>query len=337
MASLDFVEGTTVSIAGTLGDGAVTMSRLSGASVDLAALLLPGDFWPGAGSMDCSYVIEDIRTSSTAIKIETGIGVITNNVLTRTKPRMTVSGTTVLENAPAAIQFGSAPTAGNVRIRIAPLSDEFMTIPPGINNAIGSDSVKAWQFSPHFSNGGNGSNLGNPGLLTEYYYPYYLMSRGAVGGFAIQINTVGTAGNGVKLGLYGVGNDGLPGNCITQANALAVNATGLITDTTPGTWAVTAGPIRLRPAWYYIALMTNDITWLPNGYAYGSIGGSTGLFPPPGRGSGYGWSAGFKKTSDNIYMTGLPTGKPNSGTNAYTQLGAAGGVGYPWVFLKLSN
>ena len=92
MASLDFVEGTTVSIAGTLGDGAVTMSRLSGASVDLAALLLPGDFWPGTGSMDCSYVIEDIRTSSTAIKIETGIGVITNNVLTRTKPRMTVSG-----------------------------------------------------------------------------------------------------------------------------------------------------------------------------------------------------------------------------------------------------
>ena len=224
-----------------------------------------------------------------------------------------------------------------MRIRIAPLSDEFMTVAPGLNNTIGTDAFKSWQFTPQVANNSNGTNLSARALLTEYYFPYYLMSRGAVGGFAFYIGVAGTAGNGVKMGLYGVGNDGLPGNCITQANALAVNATGLITDTTPGTWAVTAGPIRLRPAWYYIGLMTNDTTWLPTGTTYGSIGSATGLYPIAGRANGYGWSWGFKKTSDNTYATGLPTGKPNSGTNPYTQLASSAGDGCPWVFLKLSN
>ena len=225
-----------------------------------------------------------------------------------------------------------------MRIRIAPLSDEFMTVPPGLNNTIGTDGLKAWQFSSHITCGGNGNNgVSVRALLTEYYYPYFLNSRGAVDGFAIWIYAAGGVSNGVKLGLYGIGNDGLPGNCITQANALAVNASGLITDTAPGTWAVTVGPIRLRPAWYYIGMMTNDIVWQPTGATYNAVGGATGVHPPTGRGGAYGWSSGFKKTADNTYAAGLPTGKPNSGTNAYTQIASNSGDGIPWVFLKLSN
>ena len=80
MRSMDYVEMTTTSIAGTLGDGAVTCTAITNTPTFTLAF--------GAGAATVMYVIEDVVNK----KFEKGIGSVAGNVLTRTKPQLTWSG-----------------------------------------------------------------------------------------------------------------------------------------------------------------------------------------------------------------------------------------------------
>ena len=109
MRAANFIEETTTSIAGTNGDGAVTLSQITSRPRFSTVL--------GTQNTTVRYVIED----TVIFKYESGIGHVSSNVLTRTKPQVTWDGTTYTDVGTTALQFGSSPTSGNIRVRMAPV------------------------------------------------------------------------------------------------------------------------------------------------------------------------------------------------------------------------
>lgn len=317
MSRADFVEETTTSIAGTLGNGAVTLTQITGMPRFSTVF--------GTGTRLVDYVIED----TVGLKFEKGYGSVASNVLTRSTVHATWDGTTWNDTSATALQFGSTPTSGNIRIRMAPTADAFIGAMPAIQTGLG-DAYKGWQFSGHLITNSTPANSTALGTANEYYIAYELLTRGKVDGFAIEVTTAGTGGNGIKAGLYEVGTNGLPGPCITRFNAIALGSTGFKTDTTPGTWAGNAGPLRLTPGWFYIGIMTNDSAVTINKYA----GGGHVKQTPAGRADGYGWSNTLSKTAENSYATGLPSGTP---TGTYSLISPASGTGGLLAWLKVNN
>lgn len=312
MSRANWIEETTTSIAGTLGDGAVTLTAITGKPRFSSVF--------GTGARTINYVIEKVSTNS----FEEGVGVVSGNVLTRTRPRATWNGTTYDETSPSPLQFGSAPTSGDVLIRIAPLANDFMPAPRGVQNTLGTDA--GWIYSAHYQQNGSTGTQATLSTGQEYYAPYLCPIAGHVDGFAYTVAVVGTTG--IKAGLYEVGPDGLPGPNITRFNAISNTSTGLRTDVTPGTWAGNAGPLRVGVDWFYIGWMTND-----GSHAYGgwnrsgthSIG-----FPPLGRFGGYGFGLVIQKTAENSYATGMPSGTP---TGTYSTVSS----GAPAIALRVVN
>jgi hypothetical protein len=318
MSRGDFIEETTTSIAGTSGDGAVTLTQITGLPRFSTVF--------GTGTRLVDYVIED----TVALKFEKGYGSVASNVLTRTTVHETWNGTTYDDTAPTALQFGSSPTSGNIRVRMAPTGDTFAPIIPAIQTTIGSDTYKGYQFSGHCQCNSNPSSSGALGTTNEIYTPFECITRGQVDGFALEVKTAGTGGNGIKAALYECGTNGLPGPCITQFNAIALGSTGFKTDTTPGTWAVNAGPLRISPGWFFIGVMTND-----SAVAIANYGGNSWPRQTPlQRADGYGWGTTVSKTAENTYATGMPTGTP---TGTYTLNSGGSTLGGLLYWLKINN
>jgi hypothetical protein len=305
MSRADFIQMTTASIAGTGGNGAVTMSQVT---TPVNSPTFTQVF--GASARLVDYTIID----SVAGKWEKGYGAVAANVLTRSTIHETYDGTTWNNTSATALAFGASPNAGNVVIRLAPTADAFMPVPPAINRTIGSDGFLGYQLSAHTTAFGGQSS--NPlSASVEYYAPFLLLVRGKVDGVCISITSAGTLGNSVKLGLYEVGTDGLPGPPITLFNAIPVASTGLITDTTAATWSVNAGPLRLTPGWYYLGLMTNDTSFR---FECDSGSAQQIAYNPTGRQGGYGFGTGLSKAAQNSYATGLPSSTPTIAGGGYS-------------------
>ena len=309
----NFVEETTTSIAGTSGNGAVTMSAITNRARFSSAL--------GSGAVNVRYVIEKISTGA----METGIGSVASNVLTRTTPLVTWDGSTYSSNAPSALQFGSAPTSGDVLIRIAAVVETMGVTLPGTNLSLGNSPWRDYPITAAVGWDNNGSNNAVT-LNREYYSCYELSIGGNLQGIQFEVGTLG-AGN-MKFALYSVGANGLPGTKIVDFNVASVGTTGIKTDTTVSTWTP-AGPILLSPGWYYIGFIASiacNIKVFGSNATY-SIHRRTPLSKSP---DGYGW-ANTCYVSGN-YTTGLPT-NPSP-----TNLEGAGAtsLSVPWIGLKVT-
>jgi hypothetical protein len=317
----EFIECSTTSIAGTLGNGAVTLTRLSG-------LPMPGDFW-GTNPVDVDYGITDLFTNPGFPLVEKGYGIISAGVLTRTVPYVTGNGSAFVESAATPLQFGSTPTFGNVRIRIGPNADVFIPPPPSIWTA-GGGTFSGWAPTGNLL-GPPGITAGNGFTLTpnqEYYTPYLNTIRGAIGGIAVFPSTT-VVGSNIKMAVYGVASNGLPGNCHFQSNIRpTAGVSNLKTDVVPGTWGVRTGPIRLRPGWFYIGFVSDSAIEIGCTSRASMMGAN-----PLGQLDAFGWGAIVARTPTNSYATGMPTGTPG-GTYANA---ANQNMSVPSFFLQVAN
>jgi hypothetical protein len=310
VSALDYIEMTTTSIAGTSGDGAVTCVQQGDYPTTNDAF--------GTGSRVIEYVIED----QAAGKFERGLGVVANNVLTRTLPRVTWNGTTYDSTAPSALQFGATPSTGDVRIRISATPDSAYRAPAArredTTGARWSSGSNVYWRTADYQVINNGGASGTHATATEYYEAYYNDAPGRLLGFGAQVSTAVGAST-FKLGIYEVGTDGLPGPALALSNALSSASTGLVVDETTGTWGVNAAPIHLNSGWYYIGRMfdTSGVALLK--FPVSTVGFQS-MRPPLGESSSnYGVIRGLSKAAENSYGTGLPSGTP---TGSYTALAA---------------
>lgn len=312
MSRASWVQETTTSIAGTSGNAAVTLTAVTNTPRFSDAF--------GTGSRMVNYTI---YKASNGYR-EEGVGVVSGNVLTRTKPRVTWNGTTYDDTGPAALQFGATPTSGDVVIRMSPVAHEFLPAPRAIQTSIGTDP--GWIWSAHHGAFGTPGNLFTFATGTEYYTPWLSPMAGYVDGFGIGLDLAGSTG--IKGGLYEVGVDGLPGPNIARFNEIINTSTGLRTDTTSGTWAGNPGPLRIGIEWFYIGFVCGDSTCRVSGF--GRETGQTISYPPTGRQGGYGFGCMMSKTAENSYATGMPSGTP---TGTYSFMG----TGIPQLQLRLTN
>jgi len=310
MRSANYVEETTTSIAGAGGIGAVTLTAI--ASIPRFSTVF------GTQATTIRYVIED----TVGKKMETGIGSVASNVLTRTRPQTTWDGTTYDETAPSAVAFGASPTSGNIKIRLAATAEAQGCVVPGVNRTIAGDS--SWRDYP-ITNSVSWDNSGTTGTLTagtEYYTCYQQLSAGLLDGLQFDVNTA--VSGSMKLALYSVAHTGLPGSKILDFNDLSVSSTGLKTDTATGTWSP-AGGFLMSSGWYYIGFIS-DVACGIRGYSSNgapSIKSRT----PLGRQGGYGW--GNTVFVGGSYASGLPTNPAPA-----TMLASLNALSVPWIGLR---
>lgn len=287
MRSANFVEETTTSIAGTAGDGAITLTGI--ASVPRFSTVF------GTQATTIRYVIED----TVGKRFETGIGSVAGNVLTRTRPQVTWNGTTYDDSTPAPVAFGSAPASGNIRVRLSATAESQGANMPGLNAALVAAGGLFQQYPmTRTLRTQNSGSAGNLVAGTLYYWVYKLDHAGLLDGMAVDVMTAG--GTGLKLALYSLGTNGLPNEKIVDFNVISTSTTGERTDTATGTWAP-AGPVWLQAGWYAVG-----------GISDGACG-LRGLSPvttavtssPFARAGGYGDSYMISINSQS-YAAGLP-------------------------------
>lgn len=288
MRSANFVSETTTSIAGTSGNGAVTLTQIT--STPRFSTVF------GTQATTVRYVIEDTVNK----KFESGIGSVASNVLTRTRPQITWDGSTWDDSTPSPIAFGSTPTSGDVVVRISALAEEFQRAPAGINNSI--SGLANWSIY-RTNNAYQQSGAGTSRTLTaarEYYQCYLLNYAGSLEG--IQFEVTGSAAGNMKMALYSVASNGLPGSKIVDFTTTSTGTTGVKTDTATGSWSP-AGKVWLSPGWYYIGYIPE------NAIAIAGVSGGGGFTPfhtPLGPANTYG-------NTDTCYVAGnYTTGLPSS-------------------------
>ena len=284
MRAADYVEMTTTSIAGTSGDGAVTCTAIT--NVPTFTIVF------GSGAVQVRYVIEDTVNK----KFEQGIGSVASNVLTRTKPQVTWDGTTWSDQGPTALQFGSTPTTGNVKIRLAPLVEDSIRAMAGANTTISGEAD--WLvFRPSAAGTMAGPSSRTLTADREYYKAFLLDRPGRLLGIQFQVATAQASSN-LKMALLACGVDGLPGQKILDFTTTATTSTGVKTDTATGSWS-TGAAIWLNPGWYFIGYIASHAIAIN-----GTSGTVTEVSTPLGRGNAYGMTDTCYKAGS--YATGLP-------------------------------
>lgn len=315
MRQADYVAETTTSIAGTLGNGAVTLTAITSRPRFSTVF--------GTQKTNVDYEIED----TVSFKYERGVGSVTSNVLTRTEPRQTWDGTTwSAKNAATPLQFGATPTSGNVVIRMAATSDAMAPVIPARQNTVTGDANwRDYALSPtvNDSNGGGGVAMT---LGRQYYTLYKLENAGLLTGVQLEV-TASSVASHIAVGLYDIDSTGLPGALLTTFNVFDSSTTGIKADTTVGTWTP-AGGIWLNPGWYAIGFLT-DVT--PSIRCAPGQTGYKGFRTPFGRFDAYGES--FTVYVTQAYVSGLQATYSGSGT----LLSNGGGNNFngPWIGLKV--
>lgn len=245
MLAANFIEETTTSIAGTSGDGAITMSAVTGRPRFQSAF--------GTGKRWIRYVIEDTTNG----KFEQGLGYVTSGILTRHRPQVTWDGTTWSDKAPSPLAFGSAPTAGNVIVRIAPTAESAAPTIHARQTAVAGDSNwRDYRFSGHL--GGNMAAAASNVLVADRLYTtaYRLDSAGLLTGIKLEVSAA-VASSGLKWALSDIGSDGLPGAKIVDGNIIDTSTTGFKTDSTVSTWNPANG-VWLPPGWYALTILPSS-------------------------------------------------------------------------------
>lgn len=315
MRAANFIQETTTSIAGTLGDGAVTLTAISLKPRISSAL--------GTAKRWVRYVIEKPSTG----QCEQGLGTVTSNVLTRTRPQTTWTGSAWADGsggAVTALQFGSTPTAGDVIVRLAATAEGQAAVMHARQSTVAADST--WRDYPissvniFHSNGTQGTMAAD----TEYYHAIKVEAAGLLNG--VQFNVTASAGTGMKCALYDLGYDGLPGEKIVSFTGFATTSTGVKTDTATGSWSP-ALPVWLVPGWYVVGFISDGAVGIAGASGNGVCGQS-----PFGRKNGYGYSSTLSIGSKS-YSTGLPSSPSMSGATTLDPGGNA--LAAPWIGLKV--
>lgn len=280
MRLANLVKETTTSIAGTSGNGAVTLTAISG---------FPRfSTYYGSGPVVVPYTIYDESNA----KFETGIGSLSSNVLTRTLPQVTWDGSTLDESSPSPLQFGSTPTSGNVIISITPTAERMAPFMVAKQSVISGDS---WSDYPVLGGCGVHYGTGYSAPITadrEYYQYTKILHAGLLVGAQLQVSSA-VASSNLKWRFYDIGPDGLPLNKLLDFTTISTASTGIKTDT-----AFT--PIKVTPGFYVTGIITNDAIGLQ------MINGTNASIveSPLGRKDGYGKSIAFYQSGS--YSIGLP-------------------------------
>ncbi|MBX3610402.1 MAG: hypothetical protein KF871_10960 [Hydrogenophaga sp.] len=314
MRAANYVEETTTSIAGTSGDGAITLTAIS--NVPRFSTVF------GTQATQVRYIIEDTVNK----KFEMGIGVVSANVLTRTTPQITWTGAVYSDNAPSAIQFGSSPTAGDIRIRMSATAESQGIVMGGINRSILSDANWS-EYSPSGHWAGD-TSLSNATMVAgrEYYVAYKLECAGRLQGIRFSVGTAQASSN-IKMALLSVAKTGFPGQKIVDFNTVATTSTGIKTDSTTGTWTP-AGPIWLPAGWYYIGFICSHAIALGGK----DIGNSIKMQTPLGLRDGYG--VGSTCYATGSYASGIPAAPTLASSPGIESTGGANN--FPFFGLKVS-
>lgn len=287
MRSANFVEETTTSIAGTGGNGAVTLTAVTGRPRFSTVF--------GTQATDIRYVIEDTTNG----KFEVGIGSVASNVLTRTRPQVTWDGTTYDDSTPAAYAFGSAPASGNIKVRMAATAESQAPTFPGNNvTVLSGDNLQQYPASSIMKTNSNGSSAIMPANV-EHYWLYKLEKAGLLVGMTVPVWT-GAATGLLKTSLYSLGSSGLAEQKIVDFNVVDASTSGDKADTATGTWSP-AGPKWMTPGWYVIGGICNVDLTLWGLSPTSAMAGSS----PYGRVNGYG-DSNLITVPGKSYATGMP-------------------------------
>ncbi len=326
--NLDFVEETTTAI--TSGTGAVTLTALQ--TVAPGTLRFSNILGTSTARL-VNYVIEDI--TATAGKFEKGIGSVNNNVLTRTSVRETWDGATYLSTGATALNFGATPTSGNIRIRCAPLASSLMPTTPFVNASVGDDIGILSPSVPAALIAGSTFLTGAGGACPQYYYNWYWPGDGPIIQAAIKVTTNASTSH-VIFGIYEVGSNGLPGRLLIGFNQMSSASTGVVKDSTTGTWTGDlASLLWLPPGWYYlswqvssasVAMMSGPLKSHANAFAASG--------PMPTQISGTYFGAAILKTAVATFGT---LQNPATTPTVLTTLTGTSENTVPGFFLKPSN
>lgn len=302
MREENYVEETTTSIASS-GAGAITLTAVTNRPRFSTVF--------GTQNTDVRYIIEDTVNK----KIEIGLGKVSSNVLTRTRPQETWDGTTWLVANPSALTFTGSPSSGDIKIRMAATAAQRGSSRVGSNLTVTADATwRDYPFSGALAGQGNGASY----TLTadrEYYCLYKAEIGGALGGIQLNVATNIAASN-FKWALYGCGYDGFAGAKIVDFVTTSSATTGAKADTATASWTP-AGKVQIAPGWVIIGLIPSHaiaVTMFINGDA----GWQTPT--PYGRFDGYGYAGvGYVAGS---YSTGLPASPSSPTLLAQTVAGA---------------
>lgn len=298
----DFVEMSASAIA-SAGAGDVTMAQIAGAQMG-------GSYTSGARpkfstvfgttARAVKYVIEDITTGA----YERGIGYVNasgTDILTRAVVRETWTGSGLVRVGATPLAFTAS--AQNVRVRIAPQSDDSTPAIPQIASVWGTSSGL---ISGHYCHW-NVSQTNTPTSAWETYMPYLWQGTAEIDQIGVKVTTA-VASAGVKLGIYTMRPDGMPGVCVahTNNNPLSCAATGFVSASmaasSPG------ANVRLAPGWYWIGYVASS-----NSIAFASPHPYYQLQSPAGFVSGVQNTAIYRNSGS--YATGLPADA--SGGNSF--------------------
>ena len=305
MRAANYVEETTTSIAGTSGDGAVTLTAITGIPRFSTVF--------GTQATAFRYVIEDTINK----KFETGIGSVSSNVLTRTSPQITWDGSTYDDSTPSPIAFGSSPTSGDIKIRMSAVAESQGATMPGFGKSsdfTGRDATWGdYPLSGHVTPWSNAGASTNAGTTLNFQY-YRLDYAGLLSGVQVDC-TGGVAGRSLIHGLYSIGANGLPNSRIVGFNDLDCSTTAVKTDTTTSTWT-TSAPVWLTPGWYaYGFCMSNTGA---NLRMFTNSASNTFSVTPIGRTSTYAGWKGMLNTTENATTGPVPAVPSLAGAAANT-------------------
>lgn len=225
---LNYIGGAST----TGGTGALTVSSAGG-------LVLPATAFVADQTVEYSIVEYTDSTLATVSRAESGWGVVSSsNVLTRSAPRTTWTGSTYTQASASALSFG----ASNVRVYVAPIAEGGATAFP----------VRL-DFSANYGPNGYviGANCMTPidlpkvTLSANYQYmvPLLLQTGFALSQIGVEVTTLASSAT-INAAIASMDpTTGAPGRILAAANGLSGSSTG-----------VKMGSISSRllaPGWYW--------------------------------------------------------------------------------------
>lgn len=314
MRTANFIEEAATSIGGVNGNGAITMAAVDGMPRFAHAL--------GTRAATVRYSIED----TVGHRMETGVGVVADGVLTRVKVATTWDGANYVAGNAAPLAFGAAPAAGTVRVRLAGTAEHISAnhggpIPIPLVNA---DAWNQYPLSAHMgahNTAGSATSL-SPGA--EYYLYYRLDNPGLLQGLQFDV-TGANATSVIRMALYSLDANSLPDRKIVDFGIVETATTGIKTVSDPSLWTPGA-PVWLTPGWYAIGYQPSYGISI-RGYLNGNSAGFG--YSPVGRTTQY---AGYKnvlKRSSSWNNGSLPEAPNLSDADIVAN-------GVPWIGLKVT-
>lgn len=227
---------------GTGGTGTLTLAAQN-------SFPTPINVFGSSGTRLVYYSITEYTTSTrdTFSQYEAGLGslVLSTGVLTRT-PYRTAVGSTVNNNNPSAVNFGS--TAANIIIVLGASAMSQRPAVPFTPNSADTYTPINRGMTIDSTSGGMTLAAG-----TKYYLPVEYYYGKAISNIAVKATSVATTGN-VRLSVYDWGSDGNPGNLITEFTS----GTQIAINTATGYKSLTlATPFWIPPGFYYFMVQAD--------------------------------------------------------------------------------